>query len=437
MVLDMDYKEAREYLEQVNQFGMVLGLDTMKGLLVRLGNPEKDLKVVHVAGTNGKGSVISFLQSILMEAGYKTGCYSSPAVFDYREIIRVNDHYIEPDSLAEIVTVIKEKCDEMVKEGIPHPTPFEIETAMSFVYFKEKQCDIVLIECGMGGETDATNVFEQVLCSVITTISLDHMKFLGNTIEKITQAKAGIIKENCPVVMSNQSRKVVNVVQTEAESKNSKLVVSGNPYNIRAKNMVTEYDYAASDDNVYHIELTAPGTYQIVNSATALEVALILEEQGFRVKKYIERGLKKATWKGRMEIISKNPFFVIDGAHNPGAVEELTNSLDLYFTNKRITFIMGVLADKDFSREAELIADRAVRIITVTPNNSRALSGRQLAKTLSRYNGNIQVADSLEEAVTMARKTVEEHLSDMILAFGSLSYLGELKSVIKNSEANS
>ena len=436
-VLDMDYKEAREYLEQVNKFGIVLGLDTMKELLARLGGPEKNLKVVHVAGTNGKGSTITFLQSILMEAGYKVGRYSSPAVFEYREIIRVNDHYIEEQSFADIITIIKDKCEEMVSQGFAHPTPFEIETAMAFMYFKKSNCDIVLVECGMGGITDATNVFERVLCSVITTISLDHMKFLGDSIEKITAAKAGIMKEKCPVVMSNQSSEAINVVRTEAERKKSEVVVSGNPFNVQIKNMVTGYDYVASDGSHYHIELTAMGTYQIVNSVTALEVALILEKQGFTLKKHIEIGLKKAAWKGRMEIISRNPFIVIDGAHNPGAVKELKHSVDLYFTNKRITFIMGVLADKDFRREAEMIADTAVRIITVTPNNSRALSGRQLAKNLSRYNDNVQEADSLEEAVSMAKKTVDDNVSDMILAFGSLSYLGELESIIKNGEANS
>ncbi|MFQ9514866.1 MAG: bifunctional folylpolyglutamate synthase/dihydrofolate synthase [Eubacterium sp.] len=432
----MDYKEAKDYLNKVNKFGSVLGLDSIRNLLLRLGNPHMDLKAVHVAGTNGKGSTITFLQSILMEAGYKVGRYSSPAVFDDREIIRINDDYIDKGSLADIITVIKEKCNEMVNEGMAHPTPFEIETAMAFLYFKEKKCDIVLVECGMGGETDATNVFDKVLCSVITTISLDHMQFLGNTIKQITGVKAGIIKENCPVVMSYQSKEAMDVVQAAATVKKSLFCETKEPYHIKIENYKTYFEYRASNNSEYHIELSTMGTYQIVNSTTAIETALILEKQGFVLEEYIECGLEKAFWSGRLEIVSQVPFMVIDGAHNPGAVKELKQSIDLYFTNKRITFIMGVLADKDFSSEAEIIAGCAEKIITVTPDHARALDGKQLAETLRTYNDNVQCAHSIEEAVQLAKGTIDDNVSDMILAFGSLSYLGKLKSIIKN-EANS
>lgn len=423
----MNYKEARDYLKQVNKFGSILGLDSIKRLLAKLGNPEKDLNVVHIAGTNGKGSTAAFLQRILMEAGYSVGRYSSPAVFDYREIIRINDNYIEKDALAKIVTLIKEKNDEIVNEGFGHPTSFEVETAMALLYFKEKKCDIVIIECGMGGETDATNVFEKVLCSIITTVSLDHTQFLGENIEKITRVKAGIIKENCPVVMSYQSSETLDIVHSVARANKSQMIVCGKPHNIKTEEFKTYFEYKASDGNVYHIKLNAMGTYQIANSVTALEAALILEQQGFKLKSHIQNGLLKTIWSGRMEIISHNPMIVIDGAHNPGAVRELRNSIDLYFTNKRITFIMGVLADKDFSREAEIIADKAVKIITITPDNPRALDGKQLAATLSLYNSNVQSADSLEEALHMAKETINNNSSDMILAFGSLSYLKEFK----------
>jgi dihydrofolate synthase/folylpolyglutamate synthase len=428
----MNYKEAREYLKKVNKFGSVLGLTSIKNLLSKLENPQKELKAVHVAGTNGKGSTITFLQSILMEAGYRVGRYSSPAVFDEREIIRVNDNYIEKEVLARFITTISEKCDEIVAEGMAHPTPFEIETALAFLYFKEKKCDIVLIECGMGGATDATNVFEQVLCSVITTISLDHMKFLGESIAQITKIKAGIIKEKCPVVMSLQSSEALEVAKKTAQRKNALFIVPKEPYEIRTKGYQTKYDYTATNGVKYHIELSAMGTYQIVKSITAIETAVVLEKQGFFLKEYIEAGVKKAVWNGRLEIISHSPFIVIDGAHNPGAVRELRNSIDLYFTNKRITFIMGVLADKDFSREAEIIAKCGEKIITVTPDNPRALSGEQLAETLRQYNKNVQVADSLEKAIQLAKQTIVDNVADMILAFGSLSYLGKFKSLVKN-----
>lgn len=441
----MNYLEARAYLKEVNQYGSVLGLKSIKELLKRLGNPQKDLKIVHVAGTNGKGSTMTFLQSILMEAGYSVGRYSSPAVFTYREIIRVNNKYIEKDDLAEIISILKEICDDMVRDGLAHPTPFEIETAMAFIYFKKKKCDITLVECGMGGETDATNVFDQVLCSVITSISLDHMKFLGNTINEIATVKAGIIKNNCPVVVSSQSAEAVGVIRKMVQQKNAHMIVTGNVDIIenedtvaenvdiiRTEDFLTRIRYEASNHKTYGADLKMIGTYQGGNAATAIEASLVLETQGFNVEKQIVAGLENAFWPGRLEVICDNPLIVIDGAHNPGAVSELKKSIDLYFTNKKITFIMGVLADKDFSREAEMIADRGERIITITPDNARALDGRKLVETICKYNKNVQFADSLKAAVKLAEETVKNNQSDMILAFGSLSFLGDLKSIVNN-----
>lgn len=428
----MNYSEAREYLREVNKYGSVLGLDSIKELLRRLGNPENDLRVVHVAGTNGKGSTMTFLQNILMKSGYSVGRYSSPAVFEYREIISINNDYIDKDSLAEIISLIKEKCDEMLEEGLPHPTPFEIETAMAFVYFKKKMCDIVIVECGMGGETDATNVFEKVLCSVITTIGLDHTQFLGETISEIANVKAGVVKEGCPVVVSAQSKEAVGTVKVVAEQKNAELIVANNVDKLEVEGFITKFKYVASNNETYLADLKMMGTYQAINAATAVEAALTLEKQGYYVEKYIEVGLERAFWPGRLEMIYERPLIVIDGAHNPSAVSELRKSIDLYFTNKRITFIMGVLADKDFKQEAGIIADRAVNIITIKPDNARALDCEKLAVILREYNENVQTANSLDEAVRLAMKMVNNNQSDMILAFGSLSFLSDLKDTINN-----
>lgn len=428
----MNYKEAREYLEKINQSGnIVLGLESIYRLLDRLGNPQKDLKVVHIAGTNGKGSIMTFLQNILMEAGYHVGRYCSPAVFEYREIIRCNDKYIEEESLAEIISFIKEKCDEMEQDGFVYPTPFEIETAMAFLYFKKKNCDIVLVECGLGGETDATNVFEKVLCSIIATISLDHMKFLGNTVEQITKVKAGIIKEGCPVVATNQSEEALDIIREVSKIKKADLVITEKTDVAVVKNFRTILDYKATDGAVYHGKLKAMGTYQLSNAATAIEAALVLEKQGFHLKNDIETGINKTVWPGRMEVICEEPLVVIDGAHNPGAVQQLKQSIDLYFTNQRITFIMGVLGDKDFNSELRIIGNRAVKIITVTPNNPRALGAEKLAETACKYHNRVYASATLEEAVDLAQKTVMDDEADMILAFGSLSYLGDLKETIK------
>ena len=457
--MEMNYSEAREYLKNVNKLGSILGLNTIKELLKRLGNPQNELKVVHIAGTNGKGSIMTFVQNILMESGYKVGRYCSPAVFNEREIIRINDEYISEEQSADLLTRIKEKCDSMYSEGLPHPTSFEIETAEALMFFKEQNCDIALIECGMGGETDATNVFEKVLCSVIATISLDHTQFLGSTIEEITKVKSGIIKENCPVVMSKQTGEAESVIKKVCKQNNSELIIPTEQdfENVEIDGLRTKVTYKASNNKEYILNLQALGTYQIKNAKTAVEVALVLDKaltektnicdesdknnstgmknniknSGNTIEKNIKKGIEKTVWPGRMEVISKEPLIIIDGAHNPGAVLELRKTLDLYFTNKRITFIMGVLSDKDFSKEAEIIADRAERIITITPNNSRGLDGHKLAETLVKYNHNVQVADSLKQAAEESIDTIKENRADMILAFGSLSYLGELKQVVR------
>jgi len=394
-----------------------------------------------------------------MESGYKVGRYCSPAVFNEREIIRINDEYISEEQSADLLTRIKEKCDSMYSEGLPHPTSFEIETAEALMFFKEQNCDIALIECGMGGETDATNVFEKVLCSVIATISLDHTQFLGSTIEEITKVKSGIIKENCPVVMSKQTGEAESVIKKVCKQNNSKLIIptEQDSENVEIDGLTTKVTYKASNNKEYILNLQALGTYQIKNAKTAVEVALVLDKaltektnicdesdknngtgmknninnSGNTIEKNIKKGIEKTVWPGRMEVISKEPLIIIDGAHNPGAVLELRKTLDLYFTNKRITFIMGVLSDKDFSKEAEIIADRAERIITITPNNSRGLDGHKLAETLVKYNHNVQVADSLKQAAEESIDTIKENRADMILAFGSLSYLGELKQVVR------
>ena len=237
--------------------------------------------------------------------------------------------------------------------------------------------------------------------------------------------------------MAKQSEKTVNCIKNKAKEKNAEFIQAGQaqltvqnnvPDEIRVKNQMI---YRALNGKKYQTNIQMLGTYQSINAATAIETLLCLENYGYQLEEYIEQGLLKAMWNGRMEIISEDPLFIIDGAHNPGAVKELRNSMDLYFTNRRITFIMGVLADKDFAQEAELIADRAENIITVTPDNSRALDGKKLAETLSVYHKNVQYMDNIRKAVTAAMDFVRKGQTDMILAFGSLSHLKDIKQAVK------
>ena len=370
----MNYKEAKEYLESTNKYGSVLGLNTIKELLKRLDNPQDKLKVVHFAGTNGKGSTMAYLESILLCTGYSVGKYNSPVVFEERENITIDKTPISEKDMAKYIAIIKRVSEEMVSDGLSHPTRFEIETAMAFMFFAEADLDVCLIECGMGGRDDATNVFDDKLLAVITNISLDHTKELGETIEEIKENKEAIIKNNCPVVYSGTM-----------------------------------------------------GSIEEINQETAIRAADELQKQGFKLKKFVDEGIAETYWPGRMETICEEPLFIIDGAHNPGAVLKLRDYIDLHFTNKTITFIMGVLADKDFAEEANIIGKKATKIYTITPNNSRGLSASRLSDVISEYNDNVVATKSIEEAVESAVRDVQTKESDMIIAFGSLSILRDIK----------
>ncbi len=373
----MDYKEAKDFLDSTTKYGSILGLDTINELLKRLGNPEKSLNVVHFAGTNGKGSTIAYLESICLSAGYSVGKYNSPAVFNDREIITVDKTPISEMDVAKYVGQIKSVCNQMVADGFNHPTKFEIETAVAFCFFADLDLDICLIECGMGGRDDATNVFEKNLLAVITSISLEHTSELGSTIEEIKKNKEGIVKPGCPVV------------------------------------------YAKED-----------GSIEDINKDLAIRAAEELQKQGFELKEYIDEGIANTTWPGRMETICENPLFIIDGAHNPGAILKLSDYIDLHFTNKRITFIMGVLADKDYSEEASIIGSKATKIYTITPNNNRGLGANKLADTVRKYNKNVVGSKTIDEAVRQAFDEVKTNKSDMIIAFGSLSILKDIKEAL-------
>lgn len=432
----MNYSEARKFVEETTKYGSILGLEAIKTLLDELGNPQDKVKIVHVAGTNGKGSVFTFVQNVLLKAGYHVGRYASPAVFEYREIIQFDGKNITEEEFAKYMANVKSACDRMVSQGKHHPTSFEVETALAYLYFSNKPCDIVLIETGMGGETDATNVEKEALCSVITSISLDHMQFLGNTVEDIAKVKAGIIKENSDVVVSNQGESIINVIESQAAVKNSKVVVANEPYNIKIDGYITSFDYVTANDKKLSVKISMMGAYQLINACTAIETLEILRSKGYDITdENIIEGMKNAKWPGRMEVVKEQPLIVIDGAHNPGAAVKLKESIEMYFTNKRIAFIMGVLADKDYSKEIKIVAGLAKKIFTITPDNKRALNGKALALAVADSNKNVIFEPTLEEAVKEAENLYKNNEIDMILAFGSLSYLGDLKNII--NDANS
>ena len=418
----MNYSQAREYIEEISCYGSVLGLDTMQELMNRLGNPQDILACIHVAGTNGKGSVIAYLAEVYKEAGYQIGRYVSPTLLKYRERIQVNGRFIEKEAFASIMGRIKEVCDSMVKAGFPHPTVFEVETAAAYLYFQEMQCDLALIETGLGGRLDATNVIKNPMCCVFTSISRDHMGFLGESLAEITLEKAGILMGKTLAVSVKQKPEVMQVLESECDTK-------GIPFTVADYEMVVTKQVGAegrifSYKEYENLEITLPGACQIKNAVTAVETILALNNQ-FPVKEEdMRNGLRNTYWFGRMTKVSDSPVVYVDGAHNEDASLELAETLKECFSGKRIIAVVGMFADKEYEKVLEHTLSFMESVITITiPDNSRSLPGLELAKSAMKYHNRVTLAGSLKEAFEMAQLLCGD--DGMVLAYGSLSYIGE------------
>lgn len=434
----MKYREALEYIESIQSYGIVPGLENTVELCRRLGDPQERLKFVHIAGTNGKGSVLAYISTVLSCAGYRVGRYISPTIFDYRERIQVNGRYITQKALCEGLEIIRNICNEMVRDGLAHPTPFEIETALGFWYFDREGCDIVTLETGMGGLYDATNVIRNTEAAALVSISMDHMAFLGNTLERIAQQKAGIIKDGCDVISCEQQPEAMEVIRRTAQAHHCRLreARKGMLSHLRRGSGKIpgrqRFDYRGQDGVLLKdLEIQLAGCFQPENALIAIETLRALEERGYTIpEKALRKGLRETVWKGRFSVIAQRPLFVADGAHNEDAARKLRESVEFYFTNRRIIYIIGVLRDKEYPRIVELTHSLADQIITVTPpDNPRALSAYELAREIARVHPDVTAADSLEEAVEMARLFAGPE--DVILAFGSLSYLGRLIKIVE------
>lgn len=428
----MNYKEARVYLDEVSKYGSVLGLDNMRELLMRLGNPQDDLKFIHISGTNGKGSALSYMSTILSGAGLRTGRYISPTLYAYRERIQVDGEMIDRESLAALVTIVKEAVDAMEAENKGNPTVFEVETTLSFLYFKEKKCDIVVLETGLGGTLDATNVVNTTVIEMISSIGMDHMEFLGGTLQEIAENKAGIIKPHTWVVSAEQDPKAAAVIQRVCREKDCRLAVV-DPAAFRD----VQYGYERQTftyKNWENVEITLAGTYQVTNAALALEAVEALRKLGYDLsEEQVRKGMKEAFWRGRFSVIHKNPVVIIDGAHNPAAAKVLKDSLETYFKGRDLHFIFGVFADKDYESVIRMTAPLAKHIITIqTPGNPRALPAEKLRDAVRSVNPSVEAAGSIREAVEKSMENIQK--DDVIVAFGSLSFLGELDREVQAME---
>lgn len=429
----MKYEEAVEYMESLNRYGIVPGLSNIENLCEALGNPQEALKFVHIAGTNGKGSTLAYISTVLKCAGYKVGRYVSPTIFEYRERIQVNNRPITKKALCEWVERIKDTCDTLVKDGKKHPTSFEAETALAFAYFKEQGCDIVVMECGMGGRQDATNIIQNTLVSVLASISMDHMQYLGKTLEAIATEKAGIIKNGCRVVSALQEEAAMQVIEAVAEKRNCKLTVA-QPAEVKKVRYGLEkqrFDYK----NWRNLEITLAGNHQIDNALLGIKVLEELNDLGYAVsEKALRKGLQETKWPGRFTVVGKKPYFIVDGAHNADAAKKLAETIEFYFTNRRIIFIMGVLRDKEYDRIIEQTHKFADQIITVaTPGNARAMLAYELATEIAKVHPDVTAVDSIEEAVEISYLLTGKE--DVILAFGSLSFMGRLLTILEKRKA--
>lgn len=434
----MKYTDAMDYIAQIQVLGIVPGLASITQLCRRIGDPQDTLQFVHVAGTNGKGSVIAYLSTILTAAGYRVGRYISPTIFAYRERIQVNGRDISQKAFGEGMEVIRAACQDMTGQGLPHPTPFEVETALAFWYFREKKCDIVVLETGMGGLYDATNLIRNTQVAVLASISMDHMQYLGGRLADIAAHKAGILKEGRPAVSALQPPEAMEVIRRVAQEKDCALRVA-DPAACKHIRRGTGnrlgrqlFDYCGADGVcMKDLEISLAGSFQTENALVAIEAVRELRAQGYVISENaLRKGLRETVWPGRFQVLRRKPLFVVDGAHNEDAAKKLAESVEFYFTNKRIIYIMGMLRDKEYEKVIAHTHAYADQIITLTPpGNPRALSAYELAQAVAKVHPNVTAVDSPEEAVEMARLLAGPQ--DVILAFGSLSFLGDLIRIVE------
>ena len=430
----MDYLEALNYINDKNKFGSRLGLDTIGKLLELLGNPHLDMKYIHIGGTNGKGSTSAYISTTLKEAGYKVGLFTSPFLERFNERISINGVDIPDERLGEITGRVKEKIEIMLEEGYEHPTTFEIITAIAFIYFKEENVDYVVLEVGLGGRSDSTNIIANSLVSVITTIDYDHIDVLGDTLDKIAYEKAGIIKENGLVISYPQREEAFNVLKDVSKEKNAELIrcPMENTVIKELNEFGAEFDFKYNNQIFSEIKIKQLGEYQIYNASLALFTLLNLRDRKLIkiTDEEIRKGLEKTKWKGRLEVLKRNPTFLIDGAHNLQGARTLADSIDM-FKHNRLIMGLGILADKDVEHMVEVLAPLADEIIVTEVNMPRKMEAESLEKIVKRYNSNTIIEKNKEKAIAKAIDMAES--DDLIVFAGSLYLIGEIRSIVNRN----
>ncbi len=421
----MNYNEAITFIHSVSNYFCKPGLSRITALCNALGNPQNSLRFVHVAGTNGKGSFCAFLSSILRSAGYTVGTYTSPYILRFNERIAVNGEPISDTALAEICEEVKNACDGMEDK----PTEFELITAIGFEYFKRQKCDIVVLECGLGGRLDATNIIKTPELSVITGIDFDHQNFLGNTIKEIANEKAGIIKKGVPCLWCGDNDTALSVIKKEADEKGAPLITVNH-----GETELLSADLSGSHLNIKkHKNVFIPllGSYQPKNAANACAAAEELKNNGFNItEESIAEGLKSTRWQARFECLSTDPVIIFDGSHNPQGVKATVDSIKQYFGNRKVNVLSGVMADKDYTFIAKAVSEIAAKIYCVTAPNPRALSAHDYAATFKECGANAEPYENIPTAMQRAISESKKSGAPLI-CLGSLYMYADIYKYLK------
>ena len=428
----MTYTQAVTYIKESHDQVIRLGLERMEVLLERLGDPQKQLHFIHVAGTNGKGSVCAMTAQILQCAGLKTGLFTSPVISDYREQFQVNGEMISQDTFVRLADTLKQVCDHMDDP----PSEFEKAVALAFLYFAESRCDLVVLEVGLGGVDDATNVIDTPEVAAIVNIDYDHMGFLGNTLDQIAQKKSGIIKEGAVVVTTDQQDAVMDVLESRCRDMHATLIkASAKHVRILEKSLDGQrliYDGSASLPR--EITLSLIGDHQCANAAIVLEIIRCLQMKDWRIPEdAIREGMKTVRWCGRFELLSKDPLIIVDGAHNPDGIRALSHNLGEYCAGETFIFITGILKDKDYHEMLLQMLPFAYRFLTIAPDNPRAMSAEACAQEIRRcgFCGEIEAFTDKQQAVAHA-VNIAIQTGHPVCAFGSLYSVGALKAAIQS-----
>lgn len=419
----MDFLEAQNYLEKVrSQKGIVLGLDTMRHLMAKLNNPQDKVKFIQVAGTNGKGSTAAYLTSILSEAGIKVGRYTSPAVFSSTEQYFACGSCISESEYAQGMTAVAEAAASLDGET---PTAFEQETALAFWYFAKKGCELAILEAGLGGDMDATNIVTTTVCSIITSISMDHCRILGNKISEIAAHKAGIIKPGAPIICIEQKEDAMEPIRAAAKAADTPL------YEVH-RDEVRQIFSDKRESIVFfrefeNLHLKMLGSCQPENAALAVQAASVLSRSYPIEKKHIYDGIEKTRWSGRFELHSGSPDIILDGAHNPDGIRRLRESVNQMFGAVPICYVCGVLADKDYEKEIEILFGRASNVFTVTPPSPRAMKSTDLKAAIKERFPQLKVTsfdseDGIEKAMEAAVSQ-----NNPVVVCGTLTILARVK----------